>query len=588
MGELIKIFAFFAFLLLTITNLSASSQGFTVQSVSLTNILHPGDSAINTQWLVQIALNGGGQSLSGTIDESTINYQGLTSVYPLQISGSTDPEKAFYIINNDQPQPINTYTSSIQTGGLTSSCFLLLCGWNPTPAPACPTQSNQKLITEWQMKDPRSGKGVVIGRLCVYSKQIGVAAPISAIPNIQFGAHIDLVANGKKETLDIDYNQQSVTSSGGLVQANWAGSLVTGNAPPSGTDYIAVAGSQGGNWVVKTQADYKDYDQNALLLAAREFSVDTPPKNCDSTLIFPGYNALGDTNFQPYIDGYMTCLQSQAAAQYASFNKKAGALLQNGVTIGGKPVSFSQSKGKPAFSVDLDDYFVTNPVLVLRFRGDFLGVVIPLGKPKILSAKSECFNSGNQGTIKLTVQNIGTADGSFYPDLSDCSFISSPSLPKYSVAKGKTQDIEIPIYGIGQNTNLRKACNVKVTDFNGGGSTSAQVSICIKEANQCTPGKPIVQENSICACKNFDGTYKPAPDSECTYCEHGVVIVDSGKPACQEPSALVSVDLASDVAFPNLVPLIANILLPEIMPACGLLGPFSGFCSDFLTDFVGS
>jgi hypothetical protein len=90
-----------------------------------------------------MSLNGGGQSLVGNLGNSTINYQGYTSVYPLQISGSTDPERAFYIINNANPSPIYTYTSRIENGSVT----LGFLGFNTyvNPAPQCPNSA----YAEW-------------------------------------------------------------------------------------------------------------------------------------------------------------------------------------------------------------------------------------------------------------------------------------------------------------------------------------------------------------------------------------------------------------------------------------------------------
>jgi hypothetical protein len=85
-----------------------AEQGFTITSVSMTNVLNPGDPNTKTQWIIQAVLNGGGQSLVGTLDNNTINYKGFTSVYPLQISGNTEPEKAFYVIDNSNPQFIHS------------------------------------------------------------------------------------------------------------------------------------------------------------------------------------------------------------------------------------------------------------------------------------------------------------------------------------------------------------------------------------------------------------------------------------------------------------------------------------------------
>lgn len=591
--------AFFIIYLIVPVAYAGNLQGFTVTSVSLSNILNPGEAESTVEWLVQISLNGGGQSLVGTLDNESINYQGFTSVYPLQISGSTDPEQAFYIINNNQPQPITTYSASIQKGTLTSSCLLGMCTYTPTEPFPCPSDA----IGEWDMKSPSNGKwglpaGTVLGRLCFFSQTIGIKATIPSTPNIQFSSHLNLVANGKQELIDLSYNRQSATSSDGLVQANWVGSLVTGNAPPSGSDYVAIGTPQENNWIIKTATDYDSYKtaSNNFELT-QQYSTDSVPSQCSGSVVFPDGSLLGDQDLQPYITNYMTCLQDIAQNQFSVPNQLANNLAVNGIGIGRKSAQFTTNNGQPAFVIDISDYFVTNPVVLLRFKGDFLGVVIPLGKPEILSVSSECFNSGDQGDIKITVKNIGNAEGSFYSDLSECEIISSHSPPKYSVGIGQTQEIEIPIFSNGVNSNLEQNCNIKVTDYNGGGTDTVQVSICIKEANQCDLNEPVVQGKSICACQDINGTYRPATGNDCTYCDYGVVVDDSGGYVCAEPppepqgpNAIDTEANLDNLNVDSIVPYTVNLDEIDVKTVSGVVHNVrdirSGYCDSYARDIV--
>ena len=184
-----------------ITN-ADSSQGFTVTSVSMTNILHPGQSASQTQWLITASLNGGGQSLVGTLGNSTVKYQGLTSAYPLQISGSTDPETAFYIINNQQPNGVYTYTTVVENGSISN----IGISTNTVVAPSCPSNSHYEedfnvrnlLLGQFQ------GNPIPVARICIIPQKIATEAPISSTPNIQFSSHFTLSANGKQEHLGVE------------------------------------------------------------------------------------------------------------------------------------------------------------------------------------------------------------------------------------------------------------------------------------------------------------------------------------------------------------------------------------------------
>lgn len=456
---------------------SASSSGFTVTSVSLTNILHPGQNASQTQWLVQLSLNGGGQSLAGVLSNSTINYQGYTSIYPLQISGSTNPETAFYLINSANQNPIYTYSTQVQIGSVTSYIIYV----SVIPAPQC----NPSPTTEWDISLTQGwfglGSPVIVSRVCIYQKEVASETQISSTPNIQFSSHFLLLANGRQENLNLSYNQQSATSSDGLVQANWIGSLVTGNAAPDGSQYVAINNQQSGSWSIQSSHTYQNWGQTnqnvQTLLTLLQYTQSNLPSACAG---------IKQNANNTYISDIATCLNNVAQTDFSQNNQYANNLLSSNISIGGTNPQLTSYQGQTAFSVPLNNYFVTNPVVVLRFSGSFLGVVIPLGKPKILSATSQPFYSGTNGTMSIQVENIGTSEGAFYPSLSNCNGVTMQTSPNYAVQAGQTQLINMPIYSTGINQNLTQQCTVTVTDYNGGSSDSVQVGVTITHAKLAT------------------------------------------------------------------------------------------------------
>ena len=197
----------------------------------------------------------------------------------------------------------------------------------------------------------------------------------------------------------------------------------------------------------------------------------------------------------------MSCLQTDFQNKYSQSNQNANNLLTNSQNIGGNPTEFTQVNGQTAFKVPISNYFVTNPVVMLRLSGSYIGVVIPLGKPKIISASSDCFNSGQSGTIKVNVQNVGNVDGSFYSSLINCPGMDIQSQSKISVKAGETSEMDIQVSSSGAQ-DISQSCVINVTDYNGGGSDTTSVNLCMKTAEICTPNQEFTDGNVIKKCSS--------------------------------------------------------------------------------------
>ena len=575
-----------------------TGQGFTVTSVSLSNILHPGQSASQTQWIVTASLNGGGQSLVSTFTNSTINYQGYTSIYPLQIQATTNPEQAFYMVNNNQPTQIYKFASLIENG--TASNFLggLQSGTN---APACPSSFNGG--TYYGEEDfELTSAGItsahvtyVSARICLYDYLIGTEASISSSPNTQFSSQFVLQANNQQETLNIsNVGSQSATSSDGKVQINWVGSLVTGNAAPDGSQYVAISNPNSNVWSLQTLNTYQTYSASAQ--SATNIKNQGP-----YDVVEGGNNELPTScstlpvNFATsYILEVADCLNNTVQNQFTSVNQQAADLSNGGSTIGGLSSHATTYQNQPAFLVTLPSYFTTiNPLVTMRISGSFIGVVIPEGTPKILSATSSQFNSGGNGTIKIEVENIGNSEGSFYPSVSNCTGVTTQSQPNYAVNAGQQQEIDVPIFSTGANVNITEQCTVTITDANGGGSSTAHVTVSMKPANQCTAGQLVVQGDSICSCTNVNGVYQVGTGNACQTCQYGVVY-SNGAPKCaSSPAPAVNSTNSTSISLPSgnssqiaslivndvVVPVATNFVVPA---ACSAIGNPLGLCTGIL------
>lgn len=535
------IMVLFAVSILPAVQAQESGQGFTVTSVSLSNILHPGQNVSQTQWLVQLSLNGGGQSLVGTLSSRTINYQGYTSVYPLQISGTTDPEQAFYLINTASRRPIYTYSTLIENGSV-STAFLGL-SVTVNPAPSCPNspiaERDVYLVpsTLWVF----SGTPQIAVRVCEYQNQVAQEATISTTPNIQFASHFSLLANNEQENLDLSYNQPSVVSQDGLVQAQWVGSLVTGTAPPDGSQYVAITSQQTNSWTTQSSYNY----QNWLTAYQNLQTVLTIQHYTQNNLTATGCNIQQSTTTL-YINQVANCINNYAQSTFTQNNQYAQALLGSSVNIGGSTPQLTTSQGQTAFSIPLNNYFVTNPVVLLKFSGSFVGVVIPLGKPKVLSVSSQPFTTN--GNISIQVQNVGTAEGSFYLSLNNCNGIKpAHSSTNYAFQPGQIQWLNLSVSTMGLNQNITEQCSITVTDYNGGGSDTAQVGITMKHTGLANNGPSNGNQNTTST-------------------------VQTTSPVIQM--------IVNDV----IVPAATNIIIPSI---CSSTGPLAGICTSGL-DYLAS
>ena len=252
-----------------------ASSGFIVQSASLTPTIYPGHPNAQSQWIVTVSMNGGGQSLSGTLTNSSIasyctNCNGSSPAYPLNINAQTNSEQALYIINN-QPTPIKTFSTLVEYGSITPG-FLGVIGTNITSAPVCPPPSGSATkYSEWDVELSSSslgwqilgsGQGIPV-RVCIYQQTAAYEADIGQINQI-FSSQFTVSANGKQETLNISNSgqqgTQSATSPDGLVQANWDGNLFTGIGTPEASSVVAIENDQQSqNWWPQSYTTYSTY-----------------------------------------------------------------------------------------------------------------------------------------------------------------------------------------------------------------------------------------------------------------------------------------------------------------------------------------
>ncbi len=143
------------------------------------------------------------------------------------------------------------------------------------------------------------------------------------------------------------------------------------------------------------------------------------------------------------------------------------------------------------------------PMLILKIKADWVGVVVEVGKPKIISLTSTDFTTGSQGTLIATIQNIGDGLGSFNA-YATCTagFAQSGKSPDYlSLNPRQTNTQYIYISGI-CSVDMTGTCTLTVEDRNNpANKDSRSVSIKCKTICECTvAGEKSCRGNDIVRC----------------------------------------------------------------------------------------
>ena len=387
-----------------------------------------------------------------------------------------------------------------------------------------------------------SGTYLTVVRICIYRQNAGSEYGIIRKDDI-VSSVFTISANGKQETFNVGSFNQSMGSADGQVFGQWPGNLETGIGTPEASAFVAIDSNyQSQPWTLENATLYTTWQNNyttaiGQLGASNLYTLQSnqnnlPPSTCSSIPV--GNYTLMNSNYYLQIVG--SCLTTYAH-QYTSINNQSlysGLLTgSSSVVEGSAPQYNGNYNNSQAFQVTLQNNFRSSvPTIDLKFSGTFLaGVLIPEGIPKIISVSSSPFTSASNGTVKIEVQNIGNAQGTFFATISNCGGINTVPSAKYAVNPGQTQEIDMPVYSSGAQT-LNTQCNVTVTDYNGGKSSSSSVNIVVKQPNQCTPNSQVLQGQSFCPCLNESGVWKIGTGSSCTTCSYGVISNGNGGYSC--------------------------------------------------------
>ena len=443
-----------------------SALGFSTMSLSQVD-LQSNYAPLNGQvWVMSFRLGGLSQSAnfaSDTVSPSDVSafYSGASPRDSFKLDTSLDEQSCVYDISQDFDLPsINSYSVvSWSYNSLLKSCE------GSKPVNVC---GNAQEVVGW-CYGGLTRTGVYI---CETKKAV---AGRFGSPNVNSKFNISVSRNG---VVDSSRSFQTLFSDGssfgidGLVGSNvyinWQGDLSSGKSCPSSSAVIPVYYL--GSWTTMGSANYDSYKTQYL-------------------------NLLSWTSGE----GYKTASLADAQSRIGVVNSASNNAL-SGRSFGTIDSASTLSSARARVVLTSP---ISYPMITAYIKASWIGVVTPIGKPKIVDASTSCFASSADGSVKVTVQNVGSgredftidgvcANNAFSIVGSDAFLNPSESKVVYLGLSGETSD-----------SSLKSSCTINVSGKSY--SDSKVVTACVNGLSICDAGKLYCDQNNLMKC-NVGGT----------------------------------------------------------------------------------
>jgi len=457
-----------------------TGQGMTITSISNIGVLTP-STDLSGKWMLINARSNGGQSIVATINPSQTKLLGLgyETEYPLTIELESSIEKVHYKIRNTGTN-IYSYESLVQESS--SGCKSLLgVGSN---AQTCPSDYDWKI--DILGKDWSFDQRYVCKRLCVKKVQQGVSSIIEPA-SVKKSVNMVLTASGERieKEIEVGHSANFYSSKLGdtVATVQIPALLWTGNYPASGQGYKGYYQIDSDRWSISTDERLNNY-------IGKSPSLETYLNNL-----------IAQSNII-----YDTFSQSSFNTRLNEVNSVVTSMQGDNLNIGGSLTKIENIEGQTYATIDSHSKLSVAD-LVIRLRADWVGIKIPFGEPKIISAVCPDFKSGENGEINLQVKNTGTSTGSFVPSIRCQSVSQSYNIGSLSIPAKQTKTMTIPIdTGTFAGEKL-DTCTIRVEDFNNPNNYDEVSTTCqlLKPAT-CIENKIYIESNCIKKCT--DGVKK--------------------------------------------------------------------------------
>ena len=478
---IIALLAVFAFV--TPELMAIGGGGMTVNSVSVdTPIITDNTNLKSVKYIIGTTFNSGGQSLNARITPTDIQQlSGQRSLYDFSISVDTPAETLSYPIHSTR-QPVYKYKAVRESRD----------GCNGVTGASSPTYTIQSFVHFF-----------TTDKICVYKVKEATIGTLET-PKIRNSAKITVASTkdgGESYTKTIDtFTSPSVffddKYGNRVVDASWTGSLVTGNTPPSGANYVATFITHGwvntNKWTLSPNHELRAYEDAVTGADAKIFTLQNNLGTCGGSL-----GSLND------------CMDEINRVLVHPNDARVTLIGGTPATIGSAQTFLNRNdEGTGQVRITMDEARATNMNVVFKISADWIGIVIPSGKPDILSVNCPDFSSGDaNGMCSVNIKNIGTGAGTFSASLQDCGiFTQKYAGQSQTFAQGTSGIMNVFVESGSAGQELTSTCTFKVIDVNDPSKfDTMQASIHMTAPKDCIPGEIRAQGQLVQRC-NTAGT----------------------------------------------------------------------------------
>lgn len=443
-------------------------------------------------WLLTVVENGNEQYASGTFTPEQIvrSTDGAKAQQSLKIEIENTQNVCQYAFRNSYT---GVYNLDMRSG---YSIF--------TGSGDCSDQGGY-----YYLKEPWS-----FSAYCIFKTKSGQVTPL-ATPSTLISSTVKATANGQTVSGTVTNTGTRSVNLGTQAYASWEGNLVSGQTCPQPLDSGVMGAQANGQFLVTNKAAFDTYN-----VADAAFSA------CMGTAL---------ANTFPSHQDFVDCVNT--------YNAKAGAALQKTSIqpFAAAPVANGQVQ------ITLQN-LIQYPVITMRVKADWIGIVIPVGKPQIVSVTSSPFTESGSGTIRTVVKNIGDGQGSFVIS-AQCQAPTAQAgiAQNLKLAPGASGYVDIPVTGQASGSSKTATCTVTAQDINQPANKDTDtVTVTVNPIAICQPTALRCLQNTIQQC-NQQGT--AWIDSQT--CLNGCT-TQNGQPVCQN-AEVCSTDSQCDDHDPTTV-----------------------------------
>ena len=379
-------------------------------------------------WLLTFSSGGLGQKYTGTFSPSEV--QGATSD-----QSTTTKDFTLDVQYSDQ-----TCNYAIQQSSINKPIYdISSITWTyvPITSPCSIAEAQERGLSNvlYATKPSLS--------ITCYGIGYNTQSPVGNLQNPNLESEFTINLNAGGQTASKTINTLSGTTQGQLgnfAYVSWAGNLVSGQSCPSQSSYKSAYIN--GNWKTISSSAYNNYISQINTV---------PPSTTDSLNVWISN-------------------------------------LKNSVTQAKQSVTFGSINSATSLTNAQVKIILQNqiqfPVTTLYIKADTIGIYTPTPEIKLVNADSSCFQTGEQGGISVTLQNIGQETGTWNIYAVCPSPFSSNSNLQVSLNAGATTTKIIPISG---STTSEQTAKCQVFAESPAGIKQLSADVCVKPQITCSP-----------------------------------------------------------------------------------------------------